>query len=321
MYIGRAFFSAIILLYLLYKVDLDSLKRGITSLKFVYIYLSLLPLFLEMVLKSLKWQMLLKVKNFFIAFSKIFKIYYVSSFLGMFLPSSLGIDVLRSYSLAKEIKNTHHSISTVFIDRILGILSLIFVVTLGVFAIKTKFTVNAVKIIILIFVCLIAVLAMLLVFEQLLNILERLLGRLKLGRFRIDKLIHALREIHASIVDFKRNKWAIFQVFLVSVLFQINRIAITYIVALALDVNIDFAYWVVIVPLVTLATMLPFAIGGLGIREGAFIFFLGQLGVSISTSFLLSFVIFMLGIITLLPGLVMYLRGGMLSNKLASAPQ
>ena len=321
MYIGRALFSAIILLYLLYKVDLDSLKRGITSLKYVYIYLSLLPFFLEMVLKSLKWQMLLKVKNFFIAFSKIFKIYYVSSFLGMFLPSSLGIDILRSYSLAKEINNTHHSISTVFIDRILGIVSLIFVVTVGVFVIKTEFTVNAVKIVILIFVCLTAVLAMLLIFEQLLNILERLLGRLKLGRFRIDKLIHVLREIHASIVGFKQNKWAIFQVFLVSVLFQINRIAITYIVALALDVNIDFAYWVVIVPLVTLATMLPFAIGGLGIREGAFIFFLGQLGVSISTSFLLSFVIFILGIITLLPGLVMYLRGGMLPNKLASAPQ
>jgi uncharacterized protein (TIRG00374 family) len=320
-YIGRAVISAVIFLYLLNKVDFVVVRKHLASLKLEYIYISLVPLVLEMILKSLKWQMLLKVKNIRIPFMEIFKIYYVSSFLGMFLPSSLGIDFLRTYGLFKQINNANDSISSVFIDRILGILSLLFVVFLGILAIKTDLIGNATRIVIVIGIILVAILGTVLLFRHVLRFLQWLSLRFKIKKFDVERSLRILQEIYTSIISFKENKLAIFKVFIVSIFFQMNRIAITYILALALNINIDIIYWIIIVPLVTLATMIPFAIGGIGIREGAFIFFLGKLGVSFSNAFLLSLVIFILGVFTLLPGLFLYLRSGIGSPNIATTPQ
>ena len=321
-YAGRFVFSGIILFYLLRKIDFDALEERLSSLRLEYIIIAIVPGILEMILKSLKWQMLLKVKNISTPLTEIIKIYYVSGFLSKFLPSSLSIDFFRTYSLSKQINNAHDSISTVFIDRIIGILSLIFVVSFGILAIKTEFVDNAlISIIILICICLLGITLSLLLFTPLLVILEPLLRKLRIKNFDGEKITRTLREIYKSIISFRQYKSTVFNVFIVSIFFQMNRIAITYIVALALDIDIGFPYWVVIVPLVTLATMLPIAVGGLGVREGAFVFFLNQLGVNVSTAFALSLVIFFLGNLLILPGLIFYFKSGIVSAKRVAPSQ
>jgi uncharacterized protein (TIRG00374 family) len=183
-------------------------------------------------------------------------------------------------------------------------------------AIKTSFVNNVlIGILILICLCLLGIVVFLLLFKQLLVPIERLIMKVKVKNLDTEKMAKILRAIYKSVLSFRQHKVALFNVFLVSIFFQMNRIVITYIISLALGIDISFAYWIIIVPLVTLATMLPFSIGGLGVREGSFVFFLGQLSVNVSTAFLLSLVIFFLGSLLVLPGLILYLRGGLVSAR------
>ncbi len=324
-YLGRMVLSGAIFLYLLDKIDWSVAKSTLGALRYEFILLALIPTMIELILKSVKWRMLLQVKNIRVPFWEIFKIYYISSFIGTFLPSSLGIDLLRSYSLSRYIKNTHDSISTVVVDRLLGIISLIFVVLMGVLAIKTGFINNTWQFIITIVVCIVVLFWGVILSRYLIILLEVLLKKFHYNPAKTEKYITLLQRIYDSIIDFKNNKLAILRVFLVSIVFQFSRIAISYFVALSFDIHIGVRYWIVIVPLVTLATMLPLAIGGIGVREGAFVFFLSKLGVSISTAFLLSIVTFLLVIVISIPGFVFYLlyglsmRGGKNYNLPAAA--
>ncbi|HPG40381.1 MAG TPA: lysylphosphatidylglycerol synthase transmembrane domain-containing protein [bacterium] len=321
-YLGRMVLSGAIFLYLVNKIDWSAARSTLASLKYEYILIALIPTMVELVLKSVKWRMLLKVKNIRVPFWEIFKIYYISSFIGTFLPSSLGIDLLRSYSLSRYIRNTHDSVSTVVVDRLLGIISLIFVVLMGVLAIETGFVNNTWQFIITIIICLFVLFGGVILSRYLIVFLEWILYKLHFSPPKIEKYVTLLHRIYDSIIDFKNNKWAVFKVFLVSIVFQFSRVAISYFIALSFDIHIGIKYWIIIVPLVTLATMLPLAVGGIGIREGAFVFFLSKLGVSISTAFLLSIVTFLLVIIISLPGFVFYLLYGlsMRGGKNASPP-
>jgi len=319
-YFGRMVLSGAIFLYLLSKIDYEVAKTTLASLKYTYLLLALAPVLIELTLKSYKWQMLLKVKNIKIPFFEIFKIYYISSFIGMFLPSSLGIDLLRTYSMSRYIKNTQDSVSTVFVDRLLGILSLVFVVLIGILAVKTNFINSTVQFVMTIIVMLFILFSGIILFRHVIVFSEWVLKRFKFSHIKREKYINLLHGIYVSIIDFKNNKIEVFKVFLISIFFQFNRVAISYAVALSFDINISLKYWIIIVPLVTLATMLPLAVGGIGVREGAFVFFLNKLGVSISTAFLLSLTTFLLVVITSLPGFGFYLMYG-LSTKGAKVNQ
>ncbi|MBN1997971.1 flippase-like domain-containing protein [candidate division KSB1 bacterium] len=314
-YLGRLTFSLAILVYLLSKIKLQEFADILNELKWEYILLSIFPFLGEILLKTIKWRMLLRLKQINVTLLHLLKIYYVSSFIGIFLPSSLGIDLLRTYSLAKKIKNTGESISTVFMDRLLGILSLVFVVLLGVVLIKTNFARSTFKLIAIIAVLLILLFGFLLLFRPLLKWIEKILVKMNLHGPGLKKLAVVLHASYESIVGFKNYKADMLKVFGVSILFQFTRISITYVLALALGIQLSIEYWVAIVPLVTLASMLPFAVGGLGVREGAFVWFLSQVGIATSTAFFLSILAFILGILISLPGLFFYLKSGIADKE------
>jgi uncharacterized protein (TIRG00374 family) len=258
--------------------------------------------------------MLLELKDIDVPFLKVFKIYYVSSFLGIFLPSSLGIDLLRTYSLSKHTRNTRDSISTVFVDRLLGIMSLIFVVTVGLFLVKTSYANSSLRLVLIVCLILSVLFVLLLLFRSILRAFESVLIKMNINGKTIKKTIETLHSIYSSIVGFREHKGEVLKVFVVSVIFQLNRIIITYVLSLSLDIDIQVGYWLIIVPLVTLISMLPLSIAGLGVREGAFIYFLAQFGVDMSTAFLLSFIAFILGIFVALPALFLYLKSGLVAE-------
>ncbi len=313
--IGRVALSGAILLYLISKIDFAAAKDSLSTLHLGYLALALVPSVVELILKSLKWQMLLRIKNIRVPFYEIFKIYYISSFIGTFLPSSLGIDVLRSYSMSRFIRNAQESVSTVFVDRLLGVLSLIFVVLLGVLSVQTGLINNIWQFVLTIVGVIFILFTGLILSRHLIVLLEKILKQFRIKPEKIRKYIDLLHNIYNSIIDFKNNKVQVFKVFLVSIVFQFSRIAITWCVGLSFGIDLSIKYWIIIVPLVTLATMLPLAVGGIGIREGAFVFFLNKMGVPIETGFLLSITVFLLAVFTAIPGFGFYLRYGINTSR------
>src|SRR5262249_31656854 len=69
------------------------------------------------------------------------------------------------------------------------------------------------------------------------------------------------------------------------------------------------AYYWIVVPLVTLATMLPITFNGMGVREGAMVVFLAPLGVPAGTAVSLSFLWFCVFTTASVVGGIVYLFG------------
>jgi hypothetical protein len=52
-----------------------------------------------------------------------------------------------------------------------------------------------------------------------------------------------------------------------------------YFIGLSLGVKVDFIYFVIFLPIIGAITLLPIAIGGLGLREGLFVVYFAKVGV------------------------------------------
>jgi uncharacterized membrane protein YbhN (UPF0104 family) len=73
-----------------------------------------------------------------------------------------------------------------------------------------------------------------------------------------------------------------------SLIAQISFFVSVYIITLSTPISISFLDLMTVLPLITLVASLPISFGGWGVREGAFIYGLGLLGVPFETAFLIS---------------------------------
>lgn len=91
-----------------------------------------------------------------------------------------------------------------------------------------------------------------------------------------------------------------------SLVAQVLYFLAVYCIALSTGANVTFLPLMAVLPVVALISSLPIGIGGWGVREGAFIFGLGLLGIPMETAFLISVQIGLIGMITtLIAGLPM----------------
>jgi len=61
----------------------------------------------------------------------LMRIFFVSTFVGSFLPMSVGSDAVRAWGLSREGITTHESLASVLMDRLLGVVSLLIMAAAG----------------------------------------------------------------------------------------------------------------------------------------------------------------------------------------------
>ena len=73
-----------------------------------------------------------------------------------------------------------------------------------------------------------------------------------------------------------------------SLIAQFSFFVSVYMIVVSTDINLKFIDMMTVLPLITLVASLPISFGGWGVREGAFIYGFGILGVPMETAFLIS---------------------------------
>jgi hypothetical protein len=96
---------------------------------------------------------------------------------------------------------------------------------------------------------------------------------------------------------------------LCSVVMQVANVVIVWLIGMGLGVTIPFAYCCVFVPMVSLLTMLPISINGVGIREEGTKMFLAPVGVSSELAVILALLWFAVSLAVSLLGGLVYLFG------------
>ncbi len=216
---------------------------------------------LAQVLSSWRWQWLARTVTIEARLSWLVRLYFVGMFFNLFLPTSMGGDFVRSWFLARRTQRheLRHAVLSVLSERLNGLIALLVLGCLASLSVVGRLPLWQV-----------AVMWSLALSSILLLVLLPILGK---RLVRLANLAQAL-----SISAQQLPVW--WRAFLVSLLVQLAAVVQVWLVANALHLHISLAVLAVVVPLVTVASLIPVSIAGLGLREGTLMLLLGPLGVS-----------------------------------------
>ncbi|TRZ93611.1 UPF0104 family protein, partial [bacterium] len=127
---------SIILLVLLFKfnkIDIHNLANDIKGADKLFLCTGFAIFFLVYFLGFLRWQMLLKATRIHIPLRKLISSFSGGIFFSIFLPSTIGGDVVRSADLAEHTKKAKEVVATVFLDRLSGYIGLVIVILPAIF--------------------------------------------------------------------------------------------------------------------------------------------------------------------------------------------
>lgn len=298
--------SSGLLIWLLFKIDVDQilLRWQDTNWKFL-ILISPILFLVCIIVNVLRWKLILKQQGINIPFWNLVVIYIKGTFLGSFLPGGMATgDIYRMYSLAKNIGTKTVSISSVLMDRAMGVFSLLilslFALYYSIFIINNEVFMPIAKVVLFITILFFMAGAFSITFIK-----KGYFNKINCSNSIILKLQHFIVEIP----NYFSNKMILGKVFLLSLLFQFTIVFWTYVVSQALIISVPFHVLCVGVPLINFFALLPISIGGLGVRETAYVFFLVPFGLEASEAVSISLISVLLQtILRLLSGSVFFLR-------------
>ena len=234
--------------------------------------------------------------------AEVLRIFFVSTFVGTFLPS-VGGDALRAYSIAKLHVSGAHAVASVFMDRILGVASIL-VMALAGLTLARDLASNWVILASLAAAGGVCLVTLLLVFSRHSALTaSRVLTRLPAAAQHVgQRLLESIRryaDYHAQLAN----------VLLCSLVVQALRIVQAYCIGRGLGIEAPLTTYFAVIPLILLVMLLPITFNGLGTGQAAFLWFFARVGVPAASAFALSVLFIALGVIGNLPGGILYASG------------
>jgi uncharacterized protein (TIRG00374 family) len=241
-----------------------------------------------------------------ISFWESLRVYYMGGFAGLFLPPTVGGDVVRAALIRKEDRSTSAVVSSIVVERVLGLGALLFLATTGVVLFTVLPAPAELDLLRLLAVLLLVLGVLLAAFALSLRpaIAIRTLRWLdEATRWkRIGRVAEHLASTYRSYASYDNKRGVLVWFFMLSCLETVTIVTRSYVVALALGVHAPFIYFLAFVPVVLVLTRLPLTVSGFGLHEGGFVYFLSLVGVPASVGFSTGVLNHVLGLLNLLPG-------------------
>ncbi|RPH60075.1 MAG: UPF0104 family protein, partial [Acidobacteria bacterium] len=238
-------------------------------------------------------------------FGTILRIFFVSTFVGTFLPASIGGDAVRAYSLARQGVPPEDSLVSVVLDRMLGVLSLL-LMALGSLWLARDLAAN-VGLIVAIAVtggaC--ALTAGMIFSPRVEHLTMRLVASLPWARVR-----HLGEAAVGATRRYSTYRTSLVLVLLGSLGVQVLRVVQAWYLGRALGMTDPLSTYFAFVPLILLIMLLPITINGIGTSQAAFVGLFGAAGTPDAQAFALSVLFVALGIVGNLPGAMLYAMHG-----------
>ncbi|HNR93080.1 MAG TPA: lysylphosphatidylglycerol synthase transmembrane domain-containing protein [Kiritimatiellia bacterium] len=268
-------FSVCLLTFLYARADWTSFREIFSQASPVYLLPIFILCFLNTLASAFKWELLLKADGIDVGLWRLARSYLIGTFFNLFLPSSIGGDAYRIYDVSKRSSRAAEGFASVFADRFTGFLA---IAAWGlVFSLAGIRRLPEPRIILIPA----GVFALMMIMVWMLLQQRLLLWGLRLFHLdRLAKLQEFVRRFLNSISTYRRNGVLLVKTLSISLAFQFMVIVIVWMMGLTLGLDIGMLPFAIFIPLITLIEALPISIYGLGVRDGAYVFFFSQVGVS-----------------------------------------
>ena len=260
-------FFILLFAYILFNIEYHDFFININNIEVIYLLSAFLLNFPLFLLKTARWDYILKNQNIFVSFKALYSYYFSAVFVGIVTPGKIGEFSKVLYLKAKNHLSFGWLFSSVFLDRLfdlymLLILSIVALYILGL----TNLTLS---------VLLLAVFTI----SHLLLINSKWMKKATESLLRRISTNYRLRT-HTFIADFMKASATIFsyrKILFLSLLtvsaYMIFFIQV-YLLGVSIGITMDFFYLSLIISLSNLISLLPVSISGLGTRELVLLYFL-----------------------------------------------
>ena len=247
---------------------------------------------------SFRLQLLFVGENLRIPFGRVVQLSYIGFFFNNFMPTAVGGDIVKAYYANKQTKETTKSFISVFMDRFIGIISFGLIAVVALFFSWENIG-GALRKIVLIFA--LGGIAGLFI---ILNPSAAKLILNGLSWFKPWGIGERLARVYMAVHDYRKKKALIFAATCVSLIAQILYFLVVYLLAKSLGADLRLVSIFLIMPIVSLVSMLP-SLGGLGLRESALVVLFGPL-IGSDNAFSVSILLLATLLITSLIGAAIY---------------
>jgi uncharacterized membrane protein YbhN (UPF0104 family) len=288
-----------------WRLDWPKVGAAFVHLNVTLWLLAVLVYVTVQIVSSARWRMLGRVQGYDASMGVYVAYYYIGMFFNLVLPTSVGGDVVRVWYLANRDGTGPRegrrmaALVSVMAERLNGIIVLIVLACVAVIFSPTQLpvwisgTVAAIG----------AMAAAGLIALPVLNWLFH-----KYPRVGLHPRLSPVRRLLTGSLAYRGHPGMLFLVTSLSVFVQLGNVVVWWMVGESLGVHVSIWYYGILVPLVSLVTLLP-SIGGLGVREAATVLLLAPLKVPETDAVTLAFLAFILTVVSSLGGLFFYLFG------------
>jgi uncharacterized protein (TIRG00374 family) len=257
------------LVLLLSRAELGEVLRRLRDIE-VPLWLAAMALYIagEFV-RGYRWGVLLWSLGSQVSYRRLTSLYFVGSFYNLVLPTGFGGDAVKVLELSRDAGATA-AISSVVVERFSGLLVLFLLAALAL--VGSYQLIPPLIVVAILGVALLSILLVALLLQR--TWIERW-GR----RLHIDRLLNrvaALRNLYRSLGLYSGR--ALARATGAALVFNLMQILANVLLARAVGIHLPVAYFFLFVPIIAFSNMLP-SLGGLGLREGAYVFLFTQVGV------------------------------------------
>jgi hypothetical protein len=228
----------------------------------------------------------------------------IGTFFNVCLPSTIGGDAVKAYCLSRQLKKEKRdsaegpfesnynvvSVSSVFMDRYVGLAALLLigmiVFPFGYSMLEKTPVLWTMPVLFIGFI----------------------VSSFILFKFRLGTRLKIMLTVHDYFEYYFAKRAVLVKGLIYSIAIQMIVIFSVYLLATGLTLDISFLSVAIFIPIISIVTLIPVSISGIGLREGAFVLLFSTIGISPDKAMTLSLIWFVSVVLGSLWGLVEYLR-------------
>jgi uncharacterized protein (TIRG00374 family) len=267
-------------LIILSRINLSALLDIFAHTNVVFLFLALLVNCMAIVLKSLKWKIIVNSVKPHFSLKDSIKVFFIGFSFSTITPAKLG-DFIKVFYINDENCGMGKSLSTIVIDRLIDISLLFSIALLGVWGFSVFYHIEIVSITTLPLLILGIVAGMYAVLNK--SVLSSLLQpffNLFVPQHLKGRVSLYYNDFFIGLFAFYRDRRRFFSSIFIGLLSWIPPFIYGYLLALSIGIDLGVFFFFLVIPIISLLDLLPISISGIGTRDVALIFLFGLKDIS-----------------------------------------
>jgi hypothetical protein len=305
--------SVVLIVAVLWQTSPRKLADAATALSVPWFLLAFAINLVAVLVMTERWRVLLVARaRREPGFGWLLETTLVSLLLGQVLPTAVGGDAVKAIDLSRRTGARAESVSSVVVDKILGLGALVLLAAAGAAAGGAGFggtTVLAVE------------MGVGLVSAGSLAVLFSVRARRWLRPLRPVarklRIEHAMRALYDALHAYREHPGALAWVFVLAIAAQLLRVITVAVLVHGMHLHVGFGTLLLLCPVLFLVTIVPVSLNGIGLREATFVVVLRGADVGREDAFALGLAFFAVGVLTGALGGLALLRRSLMTRRVA----